>query len=106
MHRLALPAALLFLTACGPPSIDDRVDAVVPPQVEAEDSSPKLGEIELCDARDYRPLIGKAVEATTFVENRMLRVYGVNDIVTNDYIPQRTNVVYNEKGVITKAFCG
>lgn len=98
------------LAACAPQVPDARVsggsDGAVQDRNGALNQPPKVGEIELCDARNYRPLIGQPVSATTFPASRNLRVYSVNDIVTNDYIPQRTNVVYGTNGKIQQVFCG
>lgn len=109
--RLTLPiVGLAVLAACAPTSVDDRASQTVPdaepPGIEGETGEPKLGDVELCDARDYRHLMGSDVAATTFPTGARLRVFGVNDIVTQDYIPQRTNVVYGENGAITRVYCG
>lgn len=119
MRLLAVIAIFAALAACAPTVVDDRAIVTVtgeglpdnaPPsvggEVEQEDNEPKLADIELCDARDYRQLIGSDVKATTFVTGPRLRVFGVNDIITQDYIPQRTNVVYGEGGRITQVYCG
>ncbi len=110
MRPIAVTIAIVALTACAPSYSDDRAIVTLPndapPSVVKEDAEPKLADIELCDARDYRPLIGSNVSATTFPRGARLRVFGVNDIVTQDYIPQRTNVVHDEGGRITRVYCG
>ena len=65
-----------------------------------------LADIELCDAEDYRPLIGSDVVSANLPEDPMLRVFGVDDIVTQEYLPQRTNVVYRADGTILRVWCG
>ena len=96
--------ALLGLVACAPTPDDTvPVDAIsggggAVDLVEAE--------TEECDAESYRSLLGTQVGATSFPASDRLRVFGQSDIVTQEYIPQRTNVVYNVAGQITRVFCG
>lgn len=119
MRALPMLAIFAALAACAPTSVDDRAIVTLPSEslpnaappsvdavVEQEDAEPKLADIELCDARDYRPLIGSDVKATTFLSGPALRVFGVNDIITQDYVPQRTNVVFDDGGTITRVYCG
>ncbi|MDA8586235.1 I78 family peptidase inhibitor [Rhodobacteraceae bacterium] len=61
---------------------------------------------EFCDASDYRSLVGTNVEATVFPEGSNFRVFSLDDIVTRDFIPQRTNVVYTSNGEISEVYCG
>ncbi len=61
---------------------------------------------ELCDAATYRPLIGTNVSEAVLPEIAGLRVFSINDIVTRDFIPQRTNVVYETGGEISQVYCG
>lgn len=61
---------------------------------------------ELCDAASYRSLIGTNISDAVAPEGTNLRVFSINDIVTRDFIPQRTNVVYETDGEITQVYCG
>ena len=101
-------AALLILTACGGDAPDDLPppeDRALPgPSEKIEGGG--LADIELCDAAEYRYLVGQPVESAAFPASAELRVFGVNDIVTQDYVPQRTNVVYDETRVIARIYCG
>ena len=109
MRNCVTIIAGLILAGCAPQVPDSRTSddaAAISSDRQSSLNQPlKPGEIEFCDARDYRALIGSPVAATTFPSGPELRVYDINDIVTNDYIPQRTNVVH-EKGRITQVFCG
>lgn len=101
--------ACLVLLACAPTVPEDTgivtADRPAPGPSEGGGGG-GLADIELCDAGDYRPLVGSPVAATTFPTGPMLRVFGFNDIVTQDYIPQRTNIVYDGGGTITRVYCG
>ncbi len=108
MRFTLLGAACLILAACAASAPNDRApaeDRALPGPSE-EIAGGGLAEIELCDAEEYRPLIGTDVAATSFPTNPNLRVFGVNDIVTQDYIPQRTNIVSDTAGRIIRVYCG
>lgn len=74
MRLFVLTILFAFLAACAPQVPDSRTAKAtdfedVPDVAETPsgtDQPPKLGDIELCDARDYRPLIGSTSSATTF----------------------------------------
>ena len=70
-----------------------------------EDQDDLVG-VELCDAKDYRPLVGTLVAATTFATGPRLRVFNVDDVVTQEYLPNRTNIVYDNGGKIIRVWCG
>ncbi len=62
--------------------------------------------VEQCDAADYRPLIGTSVDAATLPDGQFFRSYGENDIITQEYLPRRTNVVYDAKRIVGDVYCG
>jgi hypothetical protein len=101
---IRLIAILVLLAACGPVPGDDE-PAIVTEVVEADipQAPPAL---EQCDAADYRPLIGSSISETTFAVDDRLRVFSQNDIITQEYLPQRTNVVFDTEGLITRVYCG
>lgn len=99
--------AAILLSACGPveePGVARETET--PGEVAEDGSEPGLGDIELCDAADFRPLIGSGIAEAVIPEDRVHRVFGEDDIVTQEYIPQRTNVVYDTKGRIVRVWCG
>lgn len=104
--------AALALTACAPTIPDDRSSATSTsgnqnlPGPSEPVGGTGLAAIEMCDAPQYRPLVGQPVSATSFPIGPSLRVFGANDIVTQDYIPQRTNVVYDASNRIVRVYCG
>ena len=98
-------AALGLLAACAPAAPGEpaaaRQDAL-----PVDDKAPGLADIELCDARDYRPLIGAHIASVTLPKGPRLRAFSVDDIITQEYIPQRTNVRYDSDGTIIEVYCG
>ncbi|MEO1537696.1 MAG: I78 family peptidase inhibitor [Pseudomonadota bacterium] len=112
--RFTIPAAaLLILAACASDAPDDRdvnggsdlTNQALPGPSEVGGSG-ELAELEQCDAQNYRILLGTDVEDTDFPVGPRLRVFGANDIVTQDYIPQRTNVVHDNSGEVIRVYCG
>ena len=96
----------ITLTACGaeePPIEEILVEPVEPANSGLEERIPEL---EQCDADLYRPMIGTPAATAALPESDMLRVYGANDIVTQEYLPQRTNVVVGADGLIQQVTCG
>ena len=109
-NALDMGLAVVFLAACTPEPPDDRVDdrlaaAELPPE-EQGNGEGSLADIELCEAPAYRPLIGSNIAATSLPAGPMLRAFALTDIVTQDYQPQRTNIVYDDDGTITRVYCG
>lgn len=116
MMRLKFLSVLALMAACAPTVPDSRTideDATVTqtdfPEtsaVETEPAQPGLADIELCDAKDYRHLIGAVAAQQSFPEGPEFRVYSVNDIITQEYLPNRTNVVVTMEGLVFRVYCG
>ena len=96
--------AFLAMIACAP--VPDDTNAIVDISDGAGANDLVDNPNEECDADAYRPLVGSPVTATVFPTGAKLRVFKSSDIVTQEYIPQRTNVVFNAGGQIIRVFCG
>lgn len=100
--RLITPVlATALIVGCAPvPAEED----LTPPPAPVEPETPPA--LEECDAADYRHLVGTNIAAVTLPSGERMRVYGESDIITQEYIPQRTNIVYDAEGLILRAYCG
>ncbi|MDD9922057.1 MAG: I78 family peptidase inhibitor [Boseongicola sp.] len=102
LFRLGLFA--LTLSACTPA---DEVDEQLPPDEEvteeAEEAPPAL---EQCDAADYRVFEGTPIADVEVSEDPSIRVFTEGDIITQEYLPQRTNIVLDASGAILNVYCG
>jgi hypothetical protein len=96
--------ALLGTIACAP--VPDDRNGIVDISDGGGASDLVQNPNEECDADAYRPLVGTQVAATIFPTGAKLRVFKDSDIVTQEYIPQRTNVVFDSGGQIVRVFCG
>ena len=115
IFRLLPVSALLLAGACAPAPesaviVTEEISSASPgadaTEAETGTGSAGLADIELCDAADYRPLIGSNIAATTLPAGPRLRAFSVDDIVTQEYIPQRTNIIYQPDGTIIRVECG
>ena len=64
-------------------------------------------EADACNASGWTWMIGEPVDlvsSTTFPAP--MRVVGPLGPITTDYLPNRLNVVYNDRGIITGVECG
>ena len=98
--RAFLALTLVALAACAPMPVEEEL----PPPAPVEPETPPA--LEQCDAADYRPLVGSNIAAVTLLNDPMLRAYGQGDIITQEYLPQRTNIVYGADGIILRVYCG
>ena len=109
--RLGLVMAALTLAACtsqpndAAPTETPRATLPSGATTEGTKGEPAVG-TEPCDLAPYRDLVGTDVKATSFPDDPRVRVFNLNDIVTRDYIPQRTNIVHDNAGRITQVYCG
>ncbi|MGP1353844.1 MAG: I78 family peptidase inhibitor [Parasphingopyxis sp.] len=86
----SLIASSVLIAACQaiPPSDNPRLDAVS------------------CPADGYQSLVGAQLAAVTLPAGLVMRVINPGDAVTQDYRPDRMNVDLDERGVITRVYCG
>ena len=65
-----------------------------------------MGLPEECDAESYRGLLGTPIAVASVNEGRLLRVYAEGEIITQEFLPQRTNIVTDRAGTVTRVYCG
>ncbi len=110
MLRMTVSAALLgLLAACGGPEIPDSgAEAQSVGQAEgivvSADEEPDL--FEECDAQSYRALLGSQIADAQVNEGPELRVYAENDLITQEFLPKRTNIVTDSQGLVVRVYCG
>jgi hypothetical protein len=54
---------------------------------------------DLCQAEEYRGMIGTPIAAATFPSG--VRTIGPDTIITEDFVPGRLNVLIDSRGLIT-----
>lgn len=104
MRVLLTAVAALALVACGqttseaPPTTETPVSAG--PQTAAEATAQ-----DTCGASQYQTMIGVNIAAATFPADGNIRIIQPNTPVTEDFSPQRLNVITDANGVITSLEC-
>ena len=110
---LRMTGCLLFLgllAACGGAEIPDSgAEAALGEDergglVVSADEEPDL--FEECDAQSYRGLLGTQIADASVNEGPQLRVYAETDLITQEFLPQRTNIVTDDAGIVTRVYCG
>lgn len=92
MRHFVAPAILLLLAAC-------QTDPMVSPPDDPSDA---------CGAAALQHLVGQPVTAfpPPAADDRNVRIIGPDMAVTMDYNPERLNVEYDARRIITRITCG
>jgi hypothetical protein len=87
------------LAACAPQEAAETTETEAVLAEGAEDAE--------CAAEDFAYLVGRSrAEAVAAELPEPHRIYGTRDMVTQDYVPQRLNVVVGEDEIVTAVTCG
>lgn len=104
MIRASLFMLALLASACAPPaqppSESPAAETPAMPQTAAEATAQ-----DTCGAAQYRSMIGVNIAAATFPADAGIRIIQPDSIVTEDFSPQRLNVIVDANGVITSLEC-
>ncbi|MEZ6023196.1 MAG: I78 family peptidase inhibitor [Hyphomonadaceae bacterium] len=101
MIRASLFAVALLAAACAPSNTTPPPDEpAAQPQTAAEATAR-----DTCGASQYRTLIGAQIAAVTFPADSNIRVIMPDSMVTEDFRPDRLNVIVDTGGVITALEC-
>ena len=111
-RTIGISLFFLVLAACAPREIPNSGaeaqldDGTTGPGglVVSADEEPDL--FEECDAQSYRSLIGTPIAAAAVNEGPQLRVYMETDLITQEFLPQRTNIITDGSGNVIRVYCG
>lgn len=67
---------------------------------------PAADGFDACDTGAYRSWIGADIRETGLIEGPLLRIVRPGDLVTEDFRPDRANLVLTAEDRIARAFCG
>ncbi len=104
MVRRPLVAIALLLAGCTPSSEPPTAEApvlAVPAPGTAADATAQ----DACDSARYRNLIGSIINESTLRENTNTRIVAPDTVVTQDFRPDRLNIIVNSAGQITSLEC-
>lgn len=61
---------------------------------------------DTCNRSGWLSLLGANIAAVSLPASPDVRAFGEGDPVTQDYVPTRANIVYDESGTIIRVYCG
>ncbi|OQW57520.1 MAG: hypothetical protein A4S17_04740 [Proteobacteria bacterium HN_bin10] len=102
MRALLVAVSVLGLVACGPTTTaTDEPVAEAPTPQTAEEATAQ----DTCGAAQYAGMIGSNIAAVTFPAESGIRIIQPDSIVTEDFRPERLNVIVDANGAITALQC-
>lgn len=101
MRSVFLALGLMALAACGQTTATTEPPTPpATPQTAAEATAQ-----DTCGAARYSAMVGTNIAAATFPADAGIRVIQPDSIVTEDFRPDRLNVIVDANGVITSLEC-
>lgn len=104
MIRASLFSLALLAAACTPPAETPPEAPVVEtpalPQTAAEATAQ-----DTCGGAQYRSLVGTNFAAVTLPADANIRIIQPDTMVTQDFSPQRINIIVDAGGIITAVEC-
>jgi len=104
MPRRSLAVTALVLAACTPsngPPTAETPDSATPAPGTAADATAQ----DTCNAARYGNLIGTNISEAALSESPDTRIVSPDSIVTQDFRPDRLNVIVDEDGQISSLEC-
>jgi hypothetical protein len=104
MIRASVLALAMFAAACAPTSETPKQEpprAGSPMPQTAEEATAQ----DTCGAAQYRALIGTNIAAVTLPSGPHIRVIQPGAPITQDFSPDRLNIMVDANGVITELQC-
>ena len=104
MRGRSLAATALLIAACTPsgeqPTSETPVAATPAPGTAADATAQ-----DTCNAGRFRNLIGSNISEATLSENTNTRIVSPDSVVTQDFRPDRLNIIVDAEGRITSLEC-
>jgi hypothetical protein len=104
MRALLSACALIALASCGP-TTSEAPPTTEAPTTTAPQTAAEATAQDTCGASQYQAMIGTNIAAATFPADAGIRVIQPDTPVTQDFSPQRLNVIVDANGVITSLEC-
>lgn len=104
MRNALIALAALGAAACGQTatSTDNQAEE---PQASMPQTAEEATAQDTCGASGYASIIGANIAATSFPADANIRVIQPDSVVTEDFRPDRLNVIVDENGIITALRC-
>lgn len=105
MIRAGFFALTLLAAACSPPAEEKSEQPAQQPAAAAPTTREEATAQDTCGAAAYRAMIGTPLAAASFPATPNIRVIQPDTMVTQDFRPDRINVIVNASGIITGLEC-
>lgn len=105
MRALLITCAVFALAACGQTPTETPAATETPATTAAPQTAAEATAQDTCGASQYQAMIGTNIAAATFPAGPGIRVIQPDTPVTQDFSPQRLNVIVDANGVITSLEC-
>ena len=105
MIRASLFAFALLAAACTPPAETPPPEQPVAEQPALPTTRAEATAQDTCGAAQYRDLVGQNFAAVSLPAGNNIRIVQPDTIVTQDFSPQRINMIVGADGIITAFEC-
>jgi len=105
MIRASLFAFALLAAACTPPAETPPPEQPVAEQPALPTTAAEATAQDTCGAAQYRELVGQNFAAVSLPAGNNIRIIQPDTMVTQDFSPQRINMIVGADGIITAFEC-
>lgn len=105
MIRVGVFALALLAVACTPPAGDKADEPAPEPVTAGPQTREEATAQDTCGAAAYSAMIGTPIAAASFPATPQIRVIMPDSAVTEDFRPDRLNVIVDAGGNITALEC-
>lgn len=105
MVRTSVFALALLAAACTPPTADKGDEPTTDPVAAGPQTREEATAQDTCGAAAYSAMIGTSIAAASFPATPNIRVIMPDSMVTQDFRPDRLNVIVDASGTITSLEC-
>ena len=104
MFKRILAASALLTTACTPPAAPPAAETSAPTDPTPGTAAEATVE-DTCNAARYSDLVGSNISDVTIDESPDTRIVAPDSMVTQDFRPERLNILVDADGQITSLEC-
>ena len=104
MLKRILATSVLLITGCTPPSSPPTAETAVPEEPTPGTAVEATAQ-DTCNAARFIDLIGSNIDEVTVDQGPDVRVISPDSMVTQDFRPERLNIVVDADGQITSLEC-